>query len=548
MKRLSLILVLSLLFLQFRPAGEDPSEAVIKHNAALFEAILKSVNEHYVDSLDPSKLTRVAIDAMMHSLDPYSVYFDENETRDREKTWRGQLYAGIGAGVMPVDSSVVITEPYEGYGADLAGFRPGDVISAVDGRSVRGLAFEEVLRLLRGEPETPVQVTVDRPFSGKFTANITRKQIFTKSILFHTLTEDSLGYINVSQFLRGADTRFREIIQDLNRRGCKGYILDLRDNIGGLVQEAVNCLSCFLPEGTKVCSLKSKNAAANYDYITDQESVDIHAPVVILTNGVTVSSGEIFAGALQDLDRAVIIGQRTFGKGFVQGTRYPGFNTSIYLTAARYQTPSGRNIQELDYSSKYSEYKVKVLPDSLKKQYKTKNGRPVFSKGGIEPDIKTESNRKHELVNAILASGFLSDYATKYRNTTVLKTGNEFRLDELSGNYFLKSLMKEDVLKMFIISSEKQINELETKLKQDNIKNTSSVLSRLKAKIREEKSRIIQENKAEILSGLEKEIIRRYNNRSGVFKKSLTTDHEILLARELLKDLKKYEEILSRKQ
>lgn len=543
MKQFVQLTLISILLLGFSPAGEDPSKALIDHHADLFRNVFRAVNEHYVDSLDPARLSRVAIDAMMRSLDPYSVYFDEYETNEREKTWRGQLYAGIGAGVMPRDSMVMITEPYEGYGADLNDLRTGDIIHSINGEAMEGKSFEEVLKKLRGEPDTEVEVTVSRPSVGKITKKITRRQIFTKSILFHHVLNDSTGYINLSQFLRESDSQFAGIVNELKVRGAKRLVIDLRDNIGGLVQEAVNCLSLFLPKGTLVCRLKGKHPATNYDYITSGEPIDTVIPIVILANQVTVSSGEIFAGAMQDLDRAVILGQRTFGKGFVQGTRYPGSNTSIYITAARYYTPSGRCIQEFDYSQKDA---VK-LPDSLKTTFKTRTGRPVNSLGGIEPDVKLAVLNKHELVTSVLNSGFMMDFVTRYRNTHDLSIDpSSFSLPEEISAAFIRELMSPAHLDQFVISAEKDLESLEQKLKKDNMHQAlKGSLSKLKKNLRDEKIKAMKAHRKELETGLEKELVKRYLKRSGLFVHSLHHDPEILSGIRILKDAQQYRSLLN---
>lgn len=546
MKRYRLFLLIAILCLSFRPAGEDPKEAILQHNIKLFEGVLRTVNAHYVDSLDPAKLTRVAVDAMMHSLDPYSVYFDEKETYEREhNTWRGALYAGIGAGVAPRDSLVIITDPYEGYGAHLAGLRAGDVIHAINEKNVKGLSFDEVVKLLRGDPGTDVEVTVNRPQQGLLKKRITRKQIFTKSILYSGMIDSSTGYINISQFLVNSDTEFRKIVNDLKTAGAKRIILDLRDNIGGLVQEAVNCLSCFLPKGTKVCSLKGIHKGSTYDYFTNFDPVDTLIPIAILTNKVTVSSGEIFTGALQDLDRAVVLGERTFGKGFVQGTRYPGFGTSIYLTAARYYTPSGRCIQEIDYSKRKNEHVVK-FSDTLRKEFKTRNGRPVYNIGGVSPDIKTNMFIRTDLITSLATSRVFFDFLTEYRNKhedTSLNPG--FKLNDVLLNLLLTKLDKEDGYSQIHFTAENDLDRFIEKLKSEKLDNSlRKELTALRKKINREKVKVLSDQRQELKLLLETELVRRYNGQSGTFRHKFLTDNEILKALEILKDEKAYRKLL----
>lgn len=541
------LIVLTILFFSFSPMGEEPVRTEVDHNARLFSAVFKTVNENFVDSLDPKRLSRVAIDAMMHSLDPYSVYLDEEETKNREKVWQGSLYAGIGAGVAPRDSMVLITDPYDGYGAHRAGFRPGDYIYAINDTSVKGVSFEQVVKRLKGQPGTYVKVTVDRPGKGLITATIQRQQIYTKSILFSGLADSVTGYIRVSQFLRGSDIEFKNRLVQLKSLGAKYLILDLRDNIGGLVQEAVNCLSCFLPKGTRVCSVKGLHIKTAEDYITSLDPVDVNIPIAVLTNGVTVSSGEIFTGAIQDLDRGVIIGQRTFGKGFVQGTRFPGFGTSVYLTAGRYYTPSGRCVQELDYSKKQTGEGVTVISKELRREFKTRNGRTVYDIGGISPDVKTESNRRHELLINLMQSRFYFDFLTRVSaNSEPPQDASRYKASEQIIELFYKEAARPENISQLHFSAERELQNFKDKATQDGL--TASLkghIHRMEKAIEREKLKSLVDQRKEVGYLLSSDLVRRYHNQTGVFIYMLANDRDLLLASKMLKNEKEFRKILN---
>ncbi|MES2284900.1 MAG: S41 family peptidase [Bacteroidota bacterium] len=524
--------------------GDDEKNA---KNISLFSSVFKILKTDFVDTLDSDILIRRAIDGMVRSVDPHTFFFDSLETRERENVWAGINYSGIGARVDYKDSAVIITSVIEGYGAQQNDLRAGDIYEEVDGVSLEGKSLDETLKLLRGTPETAVNITVNRPHVGSIQKTITRKQIVTKSIPFYTMLDSVTGYIQVQQFLRGSDIQFFEAVTHLKKnRRLRSIILDLRDNIGGLVEEAVNCVNVFVPKNTVILHVKGK--ATDYNNITHNEPLDTLMPLVILTNSNTISAGEIFTGAMQDLDRAVIIGQKTFGKGLVQGTRFPGQGTSLYLSAARYYTPSGRCIQKRDYSKRYINGKEKIFSDSLKKVFYTRNGRKVFDIGGIEPDIKTEPAQKTApIIEALKKSSLIFDYATYFRNTREVNVpADKIIVTDVSFYTFVGYI--ENRKYPFKTPEELKLMEFEELSKSNNtIKLFEKKYKALNQQIIESKKEMLLQNKEQIKKALQEEIVSRYYYYTGFMENSLQTDPEVVYARNFLTDKDLYFQMLNKK-
>jgi carboxyl-terminal processing protease len=516
-------------------------------NLNLFSSVFKMLKTEFVDSLDSDILIRRAIDGMVKSVDPHTVFFDSIETRERENVWQGIIYSGIGARVDYRDSAVVITSPLEGYGAQENDLRPGDVFVEVDSQSVEGKSLEETLKLLKGSAETTVNLVVDRPYVGLVSKTIIRKQIVTKSIPFYTMLDSVTGYIQVQQFLRGSDIQFAAAVTNLKKNAqLKSIILDFRDNIGGLVEEAINCVNVFVPKNTLILHLHGKST--DYNNITHNDPIDTLMPLVILTNSNTISSGEIFTGAMQDLDRAVIIGQKTFGKGLVQGTRFPGYGTSLYVSAARYYTPSGRCIQKRDYSHRYINGKEEAFSDSLKKVFYTRNGRKIFDIGGIEPDIKTEPKQSSvPIIDALKKASLVFDYANYFRNTKeITAPADKIIVTDASFSAFMGYIEKRKY--PFKIPEELKLKEFE----ELSVKNNTIDLFRKKYKalyqqIEQSKKEILLQNKDQIKKVLQEEIVSRYYYYTGLMQNTLQTDPEVVYARNFLSDSELYSRTLNKK-
>ncbi len=518
-------------------------------NIRLFSSVFKMLKAEFVDTLDSDILIRRAIDGMVKSVDPHTVFFDEKETAERVKVWQGIAYSGIGARVIYRDSAVIITYPIEGYGAQQNDLRAGDVYVEIDSQSVKGKSLDSVIAMLKGEPETAVNITVNRPYVGFIKKRIIRKQIINQSIPFYSIldTTNGIGYILVQQFLAGSDRQFADAVKELKKNiKLKSIILDFRDNIGGLVEEAVNCVNVFIPKNTIIIHVRGK--ANDYNNITHNEPVDTLIPIVILTNSNTISAGEIFTGAMQDLDRAVIIGQKTFGKGLIQGTRFPGYGTSLYVTAARYYTPSGRCIQKRDYSKRYINGKESIFPDTLKKAFYTKNGRKVYDIGGIEPDIKTEPLLTSvPVLDALNNASLIFDYVTYFRNTKTIKIpADKIVVTDIGFYDFLRFAEKKKYT--FKIAEEEKLKEFEDILTKNNTIHLFNKKYKLlyDQVIKSKKDMLIQ-NKEIIKRALQKEIATRYYYNTGMIQNALPTDPEIIKAKEILSSPEMYYGILHKK-
>lgn len=516
-------------------------------NLSLFSSVFKMLKTEFVDTLDSDILIRRAIDGMVKSVDPHTYFFDSLETRERENVWQGINYSGIGARVDYKDSAVIITSLIERYGAQQNDLRAGDIYVEVDGHSLKGKTLDETLKLLRGTPETSVNITVNRPYVGLVKKTIIRKQIVTQSIPFYEMLDSTTGYIQVQQFLRGSDIQFFEAVKTLKKNPkLKSIILDFRDNIGGLVEEAVNCVNVFVPKNTVILHIHGK--ATDYNNITHHEPLDTLMPLVILTNGNTISAGEIFTGAMQDLDRAVIIGQKTFGKGLVQGTRFPGYGTSLYVTAARYYTPSGRCIQKRDYSHRYINGKEEVFSDSLKKVFYTRNGRKVFNIGGVVPDLLTEPlQRSVPIIEALNTAFLIFDYATYFRNTKEIKSpADKIIITDIMFLDFMRFVEKGKYA--FKIPEELKLKEFEELAIKNNTQGLfEKKYNALYQQIVQSKKEMLLQNKEQIKKAVQDEIVTRYYYYTGFMQNSLQADQEVVYARNFLADQALYIQLLNKK-
>ena len=352
----------------------------------IFATLFKEVNAYYVDEVDPEKLIRVGIDGMLESLDPYTDFIAEEDLDNFRISTTGQ-YAGIGALIGIINKRVVITHPYKGFPAYNGGLHVGDEIIAINGKNTTGKTTSEVSVMLKGQPNTEVELKTRRPGQRETTTRLLREKIVISNVAYSGMVDKDIAYIKLQDFTVGASREVSEALTRLKREGAKQLILDLRDNPGGLLHEAVNIVSLLLPRGSEVVSTKGKVDSWNKSYKTLNAPIDAAIPVVVLVSEGSASASEIVAGALQDYDRAVLMGANTFGKGLVQSTRPLSYNAQLKVTTARYYTPSGRCIQALDYAHRNGDGTVERVADSLKTEFKTRNGRSVYDGGGLDPDI-----------------------------------------------------------------------------------------------------------------------------------------------------------------
>ena len=364
----------------------------ISKNLDIFSSLYKELNIFYVDETDPGQLMKTAIDAMLESLDPYTTYIPESEKEDFEFMTTGQ-YGGIGAVITKDGDWVYVSEPYENFPADKAGLIAGDKFLEIEGKSVKGKSTEDVSKVLKGQPNTSVKVLIERSgLSKPFEVEIIREEIKLNSVPYYGMIEDSIGYIKTRSFTRNISKEVLEAYKDLNNNGqLKGLVLDLRNNPGGLLNEAINMANLFIDKGQEIVFTKGKVKDWDKSYKARNEALDTIIPIVVLINRSSASASEIVSGAIQDLDRGVVLGQRSFGKGLVQQTKKLSYNAQLKLTTAKYYIPSGRCIQALDYSNRDEDGSVGEIADSLRTEFKTLvHQRSVFDGGGITPDIEIE--------------------------------------------------------------------------------------------------------------------------------------------------------------
>ncbi|MEJ7643459.1 MAG: S41 family peptidase [Chryseolinea sp.] len=511
----------------------------------IFATLFKEVNAYYVDEVDPEKLIGKGIDGMLESLDPYTDYISEGEIETFRISTTGQ-YAGIGALIGLINKKVIITQPYRDFPAFRAGVRVGDEIISVDGKNVQGKTTAEISTLLKGQPRTDVELKIKRSGQRENTVlKIRREKITLKNVGYSGLVDNDVAYVKLNDFTSGAGREVGEAIRNLKQKGAKKLILDLRDNPGGLLHEAVNIVSLLVPRGKEVVSTKGKIDEWNKSYKTLNFPVDADIPVVVLVSDGSASASEIVAGALQDYDRAVLIGNRTFGKGLVQTTRPLSYNSQLKITTAKYYIPSGRCIQALDYAHRNEDGSVDRVADSLKTGFKTKNGREVFDGGGLDPDVMIKEEYLGTVTEALTNSGLVFEYASKFcAANPAIPDLHTFKLTDENYDQFL-SFLKEQKFSYSTVL-EREAKELIESAKQERYFNDlDPVLKSLRTKIEEAKNADLLRFKSEIRHALESQIAFHYGLTEGMALISLDRDKAIVEARKVLHDNSAYRSILT---
>lgn len=513
---------------------------LIKKNFTIFSEVYREVSLHYVDKVDPEKLMRKGINAMLESLDPYTILIDESENQDMEIITRGS-YGGVGLDVGYRGGKIVVIAPMEGYSAYQKGIRSGDVITAVNGVSVESMSPDEVQNLTTGEPGTSVTLRIERyGIDHPLNFKLERQRITVKNIAYDGLVGDKkdVGYILLSRFSQNTAEEIRNAIKELqSRTQLSGLILDLRNNPGGLLDEAVGTVDKFMPPGVKVVETRGRLSQHNDVFRTKESAMAPDLPLVVLQNGGSASASEIVAGALQDLDRAVIMGQQSFGKGLVQVVRPLSYNTALKITTARYYIPSGRSIQSVTYTHDSNNHVVKK-PDSLRKAFKTRNGRTVYDGNGITPDVKVSGPQPTLLLSSLQHQNQFFDYANQYAamHDSLTTTINS---DKLYNN-FRKFLEQRDF--HYKTTSEIYLSKVDSSL---NGKTSEVHINALRQKIENLKRQAFTTQRNEIEQKLYMELLTRYKGEREQTAASIPYDHLVNKAIDLLHNSNRYKNILS---
>ena len=506
----------------------------------IFTTLFKELNMNYVDETTPSDLMNKAIKGMLENLDPYTVYWDEQEVEDARINNSG-MYTGIGATVRNKDNKMTIIEPFKGFPADKAGLKPGDEIIKIG--EITLLDNEgDASELLKGAANSKVKLTYLR--QGKTeTTTLTRGAIDVRAVPFYQLINDDIGYIVLSKFNRKTTTETKAALEDLKLQGATKIILDLRGNPGGLLTEAINVVNLFVPKGAAIVTTKSAIKKYNKTYKTQKPAFDSEIPLVVLVNGRSASASEIVSGGLQDLDRAVIIGARSFGKGLVQRPKELTYGTQLKVTISRYYTPSGRCIQALDYWNRDENGDPIRLSANKYNSFKTKGGRTVYDGGGIVPDIELKSGEFSSITTALLKDQAIFNYATKYYYNNNINNWEDFSFSNRDFQDFLTFLKIHNF--EYETETEKLFSKALRKSEDEHLqKDISSSYNQLMIVLDDAKEKALVEKKGEIINLLSDEILKRYFYRDGMYKYHLSYSPEILEAVSLLNNTSRYQKIL----
>lgn len=535
------ILVLGTLAFTF--PGEKYFE--VSKNLEVFASVVKEVNANYVDEVDVKKLVGVGIAGMLQQLDPYTDYIPEEQLEAFSIQTTGE-YAGIGALIRVVKGKTIIALPYYGFPAHKAGIRVGDELLSIDGRSVQGKATDEASSMLKGAPKTEVEIEIKHyGESSPVKLKLIRERIKIQNVTYAGLIGTDIGYIKLDEFTPGAS---REVVAALNKlksQGATKIIFDLRDNLGGSLYEAVNISNIFIPKDKEVVSTKGKSAESNKTYNTLYAPTDLQIPLVILTSNSTASAAEIVAGTLQDYDRALLVGQRTFGKGLVQTTRQLAYGAQLKITTAKYYIPSGRCIQALDYAHRQTDGSVKKFADSLKREFKTKAGRKVYDGAGLEPDITLPALEVGSLAIDLFSEGLMFEYANKYCSEHPMPASlTNFQLTDADYDKFIEWVQKQNYARKSEVVAKTEALIASSK-QENNYEQLKATLSELKSKVDNLYTFQLSKFKPEIKLLLEEEIGFHYKLSEGQVEVTLRHDPEILEAKKLLADPVKYKKLLS---
>ncbi|HEX8428886.1 S41 family peptidase [Hymenobacter sp.] len=516
----------------------------IAKNLDIFATLFKEVNTYYVDEVPPAKLVKTGIDAMLKSLDPYTNYIPEDDIEDFRTLTTGQ-YGGIGAVVIKRAGKTIVQAAYEGYPAQKAGLLPGDEILTINGVNVDKKNNSDISKLLKGQANSLVKLMVTRyGQDAPVEVNITRDKIQVDNVPYYGMLTNDIGYFQLAGFTVDAGKEVRMALTKLKEQGAKKIVFDIRDNPGGLLNESVNISNLFVDKGLDIVSTKGKVTEWNKTYKALDVPFDTQIPVAIITSNRSASASEIVSGVLQDYDRAVVIGERTFGKGLVQATRPLSYNSQLKVTTAKYYIPSGRCIQEIDYAHRADDGTLGKVPDSLRTAFKTQAGRTVYDGGGVAPDVEVMDREIADITRVLLQKSYLFDYATRYRaEHPTIAPARQFKLADADYQKFVDFLKGKDI--SYSTDAEKSLADLTKKVKDEkHYDDVKTELEAMRRKVSTNKSNDLTRFKPEIKDLLEQEIVSRYYFQKGQIEATFDDDPNILMAMSVLNDPNRYAALL----
>jgi carboxyl-terminal processing protease len=544
-----IIIVLTLILVAGISTGflinQETRDFRIAKNLDIFFSLFRELNTFYVDEIDPDKIVKSGIDNMLKTLDPYTVYYPESEAEEFTIMTTGK-YGGIGSLVRNSGDYVVISEVYKGFPADIAGIKAGDLLKKVDGTSLKGLATDKVSEKLKGNPGTEIKVTIER--NGKESDySLKREKIVIPPVPYYGMIDSKTGYIRFTSFTQNCIEDVRTALTSLKSNNPQQIILDLRGNPGGLLTEAVEIINLFVGPGNEVVSTKGKVKQFDENFKTTKEAIDEKIPLAVIINRGSASASEIVAGAIQDLDRGVIIGQRSYGKGLVQITRPLSYNTQLKVTTAKYYIPSGRCIQARDFSHPNEDGSVGIIPDSLISEFKTRNGRIVKDGGGIAPDIEISPESLSQIAAELYIRNYIFDYVTNYYWAHPdIKSPEQFSFTDTDYADFKAFLLNKNF--SYKTSTEESLNELISNAKKEKYYDIhKDLFNDLQKDIAHSLDQDLIMFKGEITDLIEDDIISRYFYESGAIAWTIKKDEQVLKALEILNNKEEYDSILKGK-